>query len=33
MVGDLLQFEVIHHSLILYGTCTKENCENKPASI
>lgn len=29
MVGELLQFEVIHHSLILYGHCQKENCENK----
>lgn len=28
-VGDLLGFDVLHHSLILYGTCTKENCENK----
>ncbi|WP_258105164.1 Fur family transcriptional regulator [Marinoscillum sp. MHG1-6] len=29
MVGDLLKFDVIHHSLILYGHCMKENCENK----
>jgi Fur family transcriptional regulator, ferric uptake regulator len=29
MVGDLLNFKVLHHSLILYGTCNKENCENK----
>ena len=28
-VGKLLGFEVIHHSLLLYGHCTKENCENK----
>ena len=28
-VGQLLQFNVLHHSLILYGSCTKENCENK----
>ncbi len=29
MVGEVLQFEVIHHSLILYGHCKKENCENR----
>lgn len=29
-VGELLGFEVMHHSLILYGDCKKENCENKP---
>lgn len=29
MVGDLLNFKVLHHSLILYGTCNKENCENR----
>jgi Fur family ferric uptake transcriptional regulator len=28
-VGNLLSFDVLHHSLILYGACTKENCENK----
>jgi len=28
-VGDLLQFKVMHHSLILYGSCSKTNCENK----
>jgi Fur family ferric uptake transcriptional regulator len=28
-VGDLLGFNIIHHSLILYGNCTKENCEHK----
>ncbi|MEM9328284.1 MAG: transcriptional repressor [Bacteroidota bacterium] len=28
-VGGLLQFEVLHHSLILYGNCQKPNCENK----
>ncbi|SDL30163.1 Fur family transcriptional regulator, ferric uptake regulator [Catalinimonas alkaloidigena] len=30
MVGDLLKFDVSHHSLILYGNCTRQNCENKP---
>lgn len=29
MVGELLQYKVLHHSLILYGNCLKENCENK----
>jgi len=28
-VEELLQFDVLHHSLILYATCTKPNCENK----
>lgn len=31
-VGQLLQFEVIHHSLIFYANCKKENCENKQPS-
>jgi Fur family ferric uptake transcriptional regulator len=25
----LLKFNVLHHSLIFYGSCTKSNCENK----
>ncbi len=29
MVGELLNFRINHHSLILYGECTTENCENK----
>lgn len=28
-VGELLNFNVMHHSLILYGNCTKENCEHR----
>ncbi|MFN8437560.1 MAG: transcriptional repressor [Cytophagales bacterium] len=32
MVGELLQFDVLHHSLILYGSCNNENCENKNKS-
>lgn len=28
-VGQLLQFNVLHHSLILYANCTNENCKNK----
>jgi len=31
-VSEVLQYDVIHHSLILYGNCKKENCENKPSS-
>jgi Fur family transcriptional regulator, ferric uptake regulator len=29
MVGEVLNFEVLHHSLILYGNCTTVNCANK----
>lgn len=29
MAGDLLKFDIVHHSLILYGKCQKENCEHK----
>ena len=29
MAGNLLKFDIVHHSLILYGKCQKENCENK----
>jgi len=29
-VGEILDFQVVHHSLILYGHCQKQNCENKP---
>ncbi len=28
-VGELLGYEVLNHSLILYAACKKENCENK----
>jgi Fur family ferric uptake transcriptional regulator len=28
-VEELMQFEVVHHSLILYANCRKEHCENK----
>ncbi len=28
-VGDMLQFKVLHHSLIFYANCQRENCENK----
>ncbi len=30
-VGEILDFKVLHHSLLLYGNCTKENCQNRPA--
>ena len=29
MVGDMLQFKVMHHSLIFYGNCQRDKCENK----
>tara|TARA_A100000164_G_scaffold350708_1_gene354795 strand:+ start:1101 stop:1565 length:465 start_codon:yes stop_codon:yes gene_type:complete len=28
-VGELLEFEVIHHSLLLYANCIKKDCEKK----
>lgn len=31
-VGEILNFNIIHHSLILYASCKKENCENKKTS-
>lgn len=30
-VGQLLGQKVLHHSLILYGQCTKEVCEHRPS--
>lgn len=29
MVGELLNYSVQHHSLILYGSCNKDRCENR----
>ena len=29
MVGDLLKFDIMHHSLVFYGKCNRTNCENK----
>ena len=29
MIGNLLDKKIRHHSLVLYGNCTKENCPNK----
>ena len=31
MAGEVLNFKILHHSLILYGNCTKQNCENREA--
>ena len=28
-VQEVLQFNVMHHSLILYANCTKKNCESR----
>lgn len=30
-VGEMMNFNVLHHSLILYASCNKENCERKIA--
>lgn len=27
MMGDILEFDITHHSLNLYGNCTKVNCD------
>lgn len=32
MMGDILKFDITHHSLNLYGKCLRENCENKNKS-
>ncbi len=29
MIGDLLEFDIKHHSLVMYGNCLKENCDRK----
>jgi Fur family ferric uptake transcriptional regulator len=29
MIGKLLEQQIKHHSLVLYGNCTKEDCERK----
>lgn len=29
MVGELLKFNVMHHSLIFYGSCNRQPCENR----
>lgn len=28
-VEDLLEFNILNHSLLLYGACKKNNCENR----
>jgi Fur family transcriptional regulator, ferric uptake regulator len=30
MVGEMLEFKVLHHSLIFYGSCIKTHCEYRP---
>jgi Fur family ferric uptake transcriptional regulator len=32
-IGNILNFEVSHHSLTIFGTCRKENCEGNPLTI
>ena len=29
-VAEMLHYSVVHHSLVFYAVCKKENCENKP---
>lgn len=29
MIGSLLDFKIQHHSLVLYGNCTKTECKNR----
>ena len=29
LIGDLLEFKINHHSLVLYGHCDRPNCENR----
>ncbi|KXK39675.1 MAG: transcriptional repressor [Saprospiraceae bacterium] len=31
MIGDILGFEITHHSLNLYGKCKKNKCDHKKA--
>jgi Fur family ferric uptake transcriptional regulator len=30
MVGELLNFKILHHSLILYGSCGNAECPDRP---
>lgn len=32
MIGGLLHFNIRHHSLVLYGNCTRENCDKRGTS-
>ena len=32
MMGDILKFEIKHHSLNLYGNCQRTNCDDKKIS-
>lgn len=32
MIGNLLEFDIRHHSLVLYGNCQREHCENRKES-
>ena len=29
MIGELLEFDIKHRSLVMYGNCLKENCDRK----
>jgi|SRR5690554_3841169 Fur family ferric uptake transcriptional regulator len=30
MVAEIFKFNIVHHSLQMYGHCQRENCPNKP---
>jgi len=32
-VGELLEFEVIHHSLLLYANCIKKDCQKNVTNV
>lgn len=32
MAGDILEFKVVQHSLILYAHCNRDDCDRKPAN-
>ncbi len=31
-IGNLFNFKIDHHSLTMYGSCTRDNCEYMPAT-
>lgn len=33
MVEEIFNCKIMHHSLMMYGNCTIENCENKPKKL
>jgi Fur family ferric uptake transcriptional regulator len=33
MIGELLNYEVMHHSLMLYGKCNRTDCDHKKSTL